>query len=107
MKKSVRPATLDDLEFLYNSLREDLQEQGVLHRFNYSKEEFREAIFSNSPLAFFLILLINDEPVGFINYSIDHRNFTVNWPAKNLYINDLYVKSTHRRMGGATLLMQK
>ncbi|USQ13392.1 hypothetical protein J2N86_11960 [Legionella lytica] len=53
MQKFVRTATVEDLDFIYSSLQEDLNEQGVLHRFSYSKEDFRKAIFCDNPLAFF------------------------------------------------------
>jgi len=107
MQKFVRVATVEDIDFIYSSLQEDLSEQDVLHRFSYSKEEFRKTIFCDNPLAFFLILIMNGEPAGFVNYTMDERNFTVNFPSKNLYINDLYVKKSYRRMKGATLLMEK
>lgn len=106
MRKEVRSATVQDFDFIYDSLHEDLEEQGVIHRFKYLKENFKDAIFGENPLAFFLILLIDDQPAGFANYAIDHRNFTVNSLA-NLYLNDLFVKKQYRRMGGATLLMNK
>ena len=106
MKKIVRLSTTEDLDFIYDALREDLAEQGVLHRFRYSKNEFKNAIFSNNPLGVFLTLMINNQPAGFANYSIDNRNFTVNIGA-NLYINDLFVKKSYRRLRGATLLMEK
>jgi ribosomal protein S18 acetylase RimI-like enzyme len=106
MQKTVRLATIKDLDFIYDSIREDLEEQGVLHRFKYSKEGFKNAIFGEKPLATFLILLVNEQPAGFANYSIDHRNFTANNLA-NLYLNDLFVKKQFRRMRGATLLMEK
>lgn len=100
MQKKVRFATIEDFDFIDDALREDLEEQGVLHRFRYSKENFKNAIFGEKPLATFLILLMNDQPAGFANYSIDHRNFTANSLA-NLYLNDLFVKKQYRRMGGA------
>lgn len=103
MKKEIRPAAEDDLEFVYSALKKDLQEQGVLHRFKYTKEELRGALFGKSPLANFLILLINDEPAGFANYSIDHRNFTVN-QLPTLYLTDLYIEPSCRRMRGGALL---
>ncbi|ARG98279.1 GNAT family N-acetyltransferase [Legionella micdadei] len=106
MQKKIRFATIDDFDFIYDSMREDLEEQGVLHRFKYSKEEFRKAIFGEKPLAHFLILLIDNQPAGFANYSIDYRNFTANSLA-NLYLNDLFIKKPYRRMRGATLLMDK
>ncbi|WP_131774866.1 GNAT family N-acetyltransferase [Legionella anisa] len=107
MQKLVRVATVEDLDFIYSSLQEDLEEQGVLHRFTYSKENFKKAVFCDQPLAYFLILIMDEKPAGFVNYAMDNRNFTVNTPSKNLYINDLYVKKSFRRMKGATLLMEK
>ncbi|MBA2657824.1 MAG: GNAT family N-acetyltransferase [Tatlockia sp.] len=78
----------------------------MLHRFSYSKVDFKNAIFGENPLASFLILLMNNQPIGFANYTIDHRNFTVNLLA-NLYVNDLFIKKLFRRMKGASLLMNK
>ncbi|USQ15560.1 GNAT family N-acetyltransferase (plasmid) [Legionella lytica] len=106
MHKEVRIATIHDYNFIYDSLREDLDEQGVLHRFKYSKDDFKKIIFGEKPLAIFLILLMDNHPAGFANFSIDHRNFTAN-TLPNLYINDLFVKKPYRRMGGATLLTDK
>ncbi|HAT3877898.1 TPA: GNAT family N-acetyltransferase [Legionella pneumophila] len=106
MRKNVRFANPDDFSFIYETLCEDLREQGVLHRFKYSQEEFKKAIFGEKPLARFLILTIDDQRAGFANFSIDHRNFTVNTLA-NLYLNDLFVLKKYRRMKGATLLMEK
>ena len=106
MLKYVRFASIEDFEFIYDSIRADLQEQGVIHRFKYTKEEFKNCIFSEKPLAIFLILLIDKTPAGFANYSIDHRNFTAN-KLSNLYVNDLFVLKAFRRMSGATLLMDR
>ena len=106
MQKKVRLAMPTDFDFIYDALREDLDEQEVLHRFKYSKEHFKNAIFGEKPLATFLILHMDSKPAGFANYSIDYRNFTANSLA-NLYLNDIYVKKSYRRMGGATLLVDK
>ncbi|STX88313.1 GNAT family N-acetyltransferase [Legionella feeleii] len=106
MQKTVRAATIEDFDFIYDSLREDLDEQGVLHRFKYTKDDFKDAVFGKSPKANFLILFIDGEPAGIANYSIDHRNFTANSLA-NLYVNDLFVKKPYRRMRGAAVLMEK
>jgi ribosomal protein S18 acetylase RimI-like enzyme len=106
MKNEVRFAIVEDFDFIYDTLREDLEEQGVIHRFKYSKEDFKEVIFGEKPLAIFLILCMDGQPAGFTNYSIDYRNFTANSLA-NLYINDLFVKKPYRRMRGATLLLNK
>lgn len=105
MQKEVRFATVQDFDFIYDALREDLEEQGVLHRFKYSREAFKSAIFGEKPLGTFLILLIHDQPVGLANYAIDNRNFTANTLA-NLYVNDLFIKKPYRRMKGATLLIK-
>lgn len=101
MQKEVRFATIKDFNFIYDSLQEDLKEQGVLHRFNYSKEAFKQAIFGTKPLGTFLILFIDGKPAGFANYAIDYRNFTANTRS------NLFVKTSYRRMKGATLLINK
>lgn len=106
MQKEVRFATPEDFDFIYDTLCEDLKEQGVLYRFKYSKDEFKNIIFGEKPLATFLILWMDNQPTGFANYSIDYRNFTANSLA-NLYINDLFVKKQYRRMRGAALLLDK
>ena len=106
MQKEVRFATVEDFDLIYDALREDLEEQGVLHRFKYSKQEFRDLIFGTKPRAIFLILWIDDQFAGFANYSIDYRNCTANLLA-NFYINDLFVKKSYRRTRGAALLLEK
>ncbi len=102
----MRFATAKDFDLIYDALREDLEEQGVLHRFKYSKLEFKELVFGVKPRATFLILWIDSQFAGFTNYSIDYRNCTANVLA-NLYINDLFVKKPYRRMKGAALLLEK
>jgi ribosomal protein S18 acetylase RimI-like enzyme len=99
-------ATIEYVDFIYSSLCDDLEEQGVFHRFKYSKEAFKEAVFGDNPVGNFLILLMDNQPTGFANYTIDHRNFTVNCLA-NLYINDLFIHKSYRRMKGATVLTNK
>lgn len=106
MLKEVRFAAVEDFDLIYDALREDLEEQGVLHRFKYSKHEFKDLVFGEKPRATFLILLIDGQFAGFTNYSIDYRNFTANLLA-NLYINDLFVKKIYRRMRGAAILLEK
>lgn len=106
MKKEVRLFCEKDIDFIYDSLRDDLDEQGVLHRFKYSREEFKDLLLSETPPAIFLILWIDGKRSGFANYSIDHRNFTANY-LSNLYINDLFVIKKCRRMGGGSLLLSK
>lgn len=106
MKNSVRFADEKDFDFIYESLKDDLKEQGVLHRFRYSEEEFRVLVFGNQPVSKFLILQMNDEEIGFAHYSIDYRNFTVNY-LPTLYLTDLYVKPSHRKMGGGTALFNQ
>ena len=72
MQKEVRFSTIQDLDFIYDSLQEDLEEQGILHRFNYSKEAFKEAIFGKKPLGTFLILLMDGKAVGFAKIGRAH-----------------------------------
>jgi hypothetical protein len=103
MEKKVRLANEQDLDFIYTSLLEDLAEQHLEGRFQYPKEVFKEIIFGKHPIASFLILVIDDQPVGFANYNIDYRNYTVN-PGPNLYLNDLYIKKGYRKLGGTKLL---
>ena len=102
----MRFATVEDFNFIYDALCEDLEEQGVRHRFKYSKLEFKDLIFGEKPRAIFLVLWIDGHFAGFTNYSIDYRNCTANLLA-NLYINDLFVKKPYRRMRGAALLLEK
>ncbi len=106
MKKQIRPATAQDLDFLYTELQQDLAEQHVLHRFQYSREEFKDLLFGKHPIAEALILLMDDTPAGFAIYGFDYRNFTVN-RGLTLYLNDLYVKANFRRHGGATALLEQ
>ena len=106
MNKEVHAATEADLDFIYDTLRADLDEQGVLYRFKYTEKEFKNALFGKYPIAHFLILFIDGQHAGFANFSIDNRNFTANY-LPNLYLNDLYVCKPYRRTGYARLLFTK
>ena len=105
MKKEIRHATAEDLEFLYTELQQGLAEQHVLHRLKYSHDEFGTLLFGKQPIAEALILWVDNNPAGFAIYATDYRNFTAN-RGPTLYLNDLYVKKEYRQQGGATQLLK-
>lgn len=104
MKKEIRALDINDIDFIYNELQESLVEQHVSHRFKYTKEELSTRLFGNASIANGLALLIDGALSGFLIYTTDYRNFSLN-PLPNLYLNDLYIKKSKRRLGGATLLL--
>jgi ribosomal protein S18 acetylase RimI-like enzyme len=103
MKKQVRPGNVNDLDFIYDELKKDFDEQGILYRFKYTKEEFKNLLFGQHSIASTLILMSEEAPIGFAIYAIDYRNFTV-LGSSTLYINDLYIIKSHRRKRAATFL---
>ena len=105
MKKEVCSGSVKDIDFIYDELKKDFDEQGILYRFKYSKDEFRDLLFGERPIANVLILLADEQPIGFAIYAIDCRNFTV-LCSSTLYINDLYIIKSHRRAGAATFLFE-
>ncbi|VEH12952.1 hypothetical protein [Legionella jordanis] len=49
----MRFAIEENVDFIYETLSEDLREQGVLHRFKYSKPDFKQAFLAKGLLLFF------------------------------------------------------
>ena len=66
--------------------------------------QIAEALFANPPVAYALLAWEAGHPVGLASYSFL-------WPAvgltRSLYLKELYVARSHRRMGVGRLLMQR
>jgi ribosomal protein S18 acetylase RimI-like enzyme len=99
----IRLATIDDLDFIYNSYHSTTEEQGIAHRFHHTKESLGHALFQDQ-LAHVLIAEQNQKPVGFTFFSLTQRNFTL-FLKPGLYVHTLYVTPSHRRQKIATKLM--
>lgn len=99
----IRLATVDDLDFIYDSYRNTTEEQGIAHRFHHTKDSLGQALFQDQ-LAYVLIAEQNHKSVGFTFFSLTQRNFTL-FLKPGLYVHTLYVSPPHRRQKVATKLM--
>lgn len=108
MKKAVtiRFASFEDLNFIYDSLVELFTEQQVLERFTQTKETLFRHLFLEQAIAEVLIAEINNVPVGFAIFSMTERNFLL-FNGPGLYLHDLFVKEQYRRIKIATKLLNR
>jgi GNAT superfamily N-acetyltransferase len=100
---TVRPATVEDVPELVAMIRELAEYERALHAVEATEEHLRRTLFGEQPAVFAHVAEAGGEVVGmaiwFLNYST--------WlGAHNLYLEDLYVRSTHRGSGTGRLLLQ-
>ena len=101
MKTSHRLATSNDLDFIYQSLKDYVKEGGVAHRFKHTQDSLKAALFSQHPIAEVLIAEQNGQPVGFALFSNTQRNFPL-FNGPGLYLHDFYVLPDYRHQGIGT-----
>lgn len=100
MNITIRPATKDDFGAILELFKEfahfenlDARMTNSVERMNAEKEYFN----------CFVAVNIQDVIVGYATYFFSY--FT--WTGKSLYMDDLYVKESHRGSGIGTLLINK
>lgn len=96
----IKPATIRELDFIYESMRNFAEEQHVLDRFSQTKQQLGELLF-HYEVAEVFIAYQQEIPIGFTTFSLTHRNFNL-FARPGLYIHDIYVIPSARHQGVAT-----
>jgi len=102
----IRLAQRTDAEFIYDSLLAMVEEEMIANRFSMTRNDLSEALFGKSAIAEALVAEMNDVQIGFLLFSETNRNFTV-FSKSGLYIHDLYVMPSFRRIGIASRMMEE
>ena len=72
--------------------------------FKHTKESLHDALFGEDPAAKVAIAMSDEMPAGFAIYAIDRRGFAALY-TPTLFLHDLYVAPSMRRMGFASFLI--
>lgn len=100
-----RFATAPDIDLIFDFLRKNAIESGILDRFMHDKEYIKKAIFELK-LAEVLLALEEGKPIGLAMFAVTNHNFTV-FPKPGIFLHDIYVEESHRRKGVATAIFAK
>lgn len=99
---SIRIATIDDAPMIASLIRELAEYEKLPHEANSSADDIRRHLFGPRPYAEALIAEVDGEPVGF---ALFFHNFSTFKGRPGLYLEDLFVRPSHRGAGiGKALL---
>jgi GNAT superfamily N-acetyltransferase len=98
----IRPAERSDVQLLVTMIRELAEYERARERATGTEELLEEALFGDEPAAEAVIAEIDDEPVGF---ALFFGTFSTWLCRRGLYLEDLYVRPTHRRGGVGRALL--
>ena len=103
---SIREATPDDVPEILAMIRELADYERAVHEVVATEELLRESLFSADPAVFALIAEADDsgEVVGF---ALWFRNFSTWLGRHGVYLEDLYVRPSHRGFGHGKALLQE
>lgn len=109
---SIRPAELRDVAPIVQLIRELAEFEKLTHLMQATPEKLRPHLFGEKPVAEALVAEVpassvaeGESPV--IAFALFFTNFSTFLAQPGLYLEDLYVKPGHRRLGiGRALLMR-
>lgn len=92
----IRAATEDDVPLILSFIKELAEYERLADEVVATEELLRESLFGPHRVAEVVIGYYEDEPVGF---AVFFHNFSTFLGRPGLYLEDLYVKPTHRGRG--------
>src|SRR6476469_4445351 len=103
MSLTVRPARPDEAGLVLSFVRELAEYEKLSHEVEATEAMIAEALFGAHPNLFCDIATCNGEPVGF---AVWFTNFSTFSGRHGIYLEDLFVRPSHRGKGiGRALLM--
>ena len=100
----IRPATVEDVPLLLRFVRELADYERLAHEVTATEEALRNAMFGARPYAEAIVANVDGAPVGFAVY---FHTFSTFLGVPGLYLEDLYVRPTHRRRGVGEALLRR
>jgi GNAT superfamily N-acetyltransferase len=93
---TIRPAAVEDVPLILAFIRELAKFERLTHEVVATEEDLRRTLFGEHPFAEVIIASIGDAPVGF---ALFFHNYSTFLAQPGLYIEDLYVRESHRGLG--------
>jgi GNAT superfamily N-acetyltransferase len=100
----VRALQQNEVEYLYQALKNSAEENNIGNRFLHPKEYLYDMIFSEKK-ASALVAECNGELSAYLLYSPSHNNFMLH-AKPGIYLHALYVRPSYRRQKIATKLIE-
>jgi GNAT superfamily N-acetyltransferase len=97
-------ATPAHVPAIFTMVRELAEYEKLTHLFVGSEADLQRDLFSATPAIEALVALLDGDAVG---YALYFHNYSTFLARKGLYLEDIYVKPAHRRLGlGKALLIR-
>jgi GNAT superfamily N-acetyltransferase len=100
----IKPATINDAQTIVDLIKAIAEYEKLLVQVKATPETIIEHLFSQKSYAECIIGFENNEPIGF---ALFFHNFSTFVSKPGIYLEDLFVKETHRSKGyGKKLLLE-
>lgn len=96
MPLTIREATPEDAQVLFDFIRQLSEAEGLPHENSGSLEMLRDSLFGPRPFAHALLALLEDKPAGMAIYYFGYSTFQAR---PMLYLEDLFVAPAARSQG--------
>ncbi len=101
---TINPAAPSDVPAILAMIRELAEFEHLAHELEVTADSLRDALFGKDAVARALVACVSGEPAG---YTVFYRTFSTFVGRSGLFLDDLYVRPAHRRLGiGRALLTE-
>lgn len=100
----IRAAESGDVPVILSFIKELAEYERLSHAVVATEGSLREALFGKTPAAEVLIAELDGAPAGF---ALFFHNFSTFLSRRGLYLEDLYVRPVHRRLGVGRALLTR